>query len=132
MRKISMLTLSLAIVLMAIPFSQASDFMVYSVYKSVDLGNPGEVSQKDFYVNMGTSNGLKTGTKLKVYRMVSTFDVTSQKLYKDMSFPIGTIKVIHAESNAAIARLDDIESPEKTPATTRAVMVGDKVEISRD
>lgn len=108
-----------------------SDFIVYSVYKAIDMGNPGEVPQKDFYVNMGSSNGLKTGVILEVHRRVATYDLLSQKLYKDVEFPIGKLKVIHVEPYAAIARLDSLAAPESTPAVeTRAVMVGDAVQIS--
>lgn len=108
----------------------AADFVVYSVYKPIDLGNPGEIPQKDFYVNMGSENGLKNGTSLDVIRKVSTYDLLSEKLYKDVRFPIAKLKVIHVEPNAAIARIDKILPADKTPAVgTRAVMVGDAVQI---
>ncbi len=107
-----------------------ADFSVYSVYKGLDLGNPGEVPQKDFYVNMGSANGVRNGSILQVIRKVATYDVTSQKLYKDVSFQIATLKVIHTEGNAAIARLEKVLDAEITPATTpRAVMVGDLVKL---
>jgi hypothetical protein len=62
-------------------------------------------------------------------RKQATYDMTSQKLYKDIVFPVATLKVIHVESNAAIARLDKLASAEESPATTpRAVMVGDLVQ----
>ena len=106
----------------------AEEFVVYSVYKALDLGNPGEVPQKDFYVNMGSSNGLHDGASLEVLRRSASYDLVSQKLYKDVTFPIARLKVIHVEGNAAIARLDKMLPPEKTPAVTpRAVMVGDLI-----
>jgi hypothetical protein len=84
----------------------AADYVVYSVYKELDLGFPGEAPQKDFFVNMGTAQGVHPGTLLKVYRRVSTYDLMSEKLYRDVSFPIARLKVIHAENNAAICRLE--------------------------
>jgi hypothetical protein len=109
----------------------AADYVVYSVYKELDLGNPGEVPQKDFYVNAGTAQGLHPGTPLKVFRRVSTYDLMSEKLYRDVSFPIARLKVIHSEANASIARLDKMLPDAQTPAySPRAVMVGDLVEIS--
>jgi hypothetical protein len=109
----------------------AADYVVYSVYKELDLGYPGETPQKDFYVNMGTTQGLRPGTMLKVYRRVSTYDLMSEKLYRDVSFPIARLKVIHAENNAAIARLEKMLPIASTPAfSPRAVMVGDLVETT--
>lgn len=111
--------------------TNAAEHVVYSVYKGLDFGNPDEVPQKDFYVNIGTSNGVRSGSILKVIRKVPTYDVTSQKLYKDLSFPIATLKVIHVENNAAVARLDKIVDPLESPAVTpRAVMVGDQVQVA--
>jgi hypothetical protein len=112
--------------------SGAADFTVYSVYKALDLGNPGEIPQKDYYVNMGQSQGVHDGSILEVMRKISTYDLLSEKLYKDVTFPIARLKVIHAEGYAAIARLDKLASTEKTPAITpRAVMVGDYVRIAQ-
>ncbi len=107
----------------------AADYVVYSVYKELDLGFAGETPQKDFFVNMGTAQGVRPGTSLKVYRRVSTYDLMSEKLYRDVSFPIARLKVIHAENNAAICRLDKMLPTATTPAfSPRAVMVGDLVE----
>jgi hypothetical protein len=119
----------LALLTVLAPIADADEeFIVYSIYRALDLGNPGEVPQKDFFVNMGTRQGVRTGATLQVLRRTATYDLTSQKLYKDVQFPIAKLKVIHAEPNAAIARLDQMLPPEKTPAISpRAVMVGDLV-----
>jgi hypothetical protein len=110
---------------------QAQEHFVYSVVKGLDFGNPGEQPQRDYYVNIGTNQGVKTGDRLEVLRRVPTYDVPSQKLYRDITFPFARLKVIHSESNAAIARLDGITAPEKTPVLSpSAVMVGDLVRTS--
>jgi hypothetical protein len=121
-----------AVAAIVLPFNAGSaEFVVYSVYKAIDLGNPGETPQKDYYVNMGTANGLHNGATLEVIRKVATYDLLSEKLYKDVSFPIARLKVIHVEQNAAVARLEQVLPAESTPAVAnRAVMVGDAVHIS--
>ena len=128
-RRILFLCLTLAAATLPALRALADDeFIVYSVYKPLSLGDPGEVSVKDYFINMGTKDGIHNGSVVEVVRRTSTYDLTSQKLYKDVSFPIAKLKVIHAEPNAAIARLSEIFSPEKTPAILpRAVMVGDLV-----
>ena len=106
----------------------AAEHMVYSVYRGVDLGNPGEVPLKDFYVNMGSTHGVHQGMVLEVSRKISTYDLLTEKLYKDMVVPIARIKVIHVENNAAVARLEKMLPAEKFPVSgPRAVMVGDFV-----
>ena len=107
------------------------DFTIYSVYQALDMGNPGEKPLRDYYVNMGTSQGLQVGSTLQVIRKTATYDLAAEKLYKDVAFPIAKLKVIHAENGASIARLESFLPPEKTPAITpRAVMVGDIVRLN--
>ncbi len=112
------------------PDSRASDFVVYSVYRGLDLGNPQDTPQKDFFVNLGSAQGAKAGSILKVTRKLATYDVLNEKLYKDVTFPIAELKVIHAEGNAAICRLEKMLPADKTPSLAyRTVMVGDAVSL---
>ena len=104
---------------------------IYSIYRPIDLGFPGENTPRDYFVNMGANQGVKPGAKLRVLRKAATYDVANQKAFKDMIFPIALLKVIHVESNAAIARLAEYAPVEATPAfSPRAVMVGDLVELN--
>jgi hypothetical protein len=108
--------------------AQTDNYVVYSVYQKLNLGNADEVPQKDYYVNMGSNVGLKEGSVLEVMRKVSSYDLLSEQLYRDLTFPIAQIKVIHVEPTEAIARLEKFLPAEKTPAITpRAIMVGDSV-----
>lgn len=105
--------------------------IVYSVFKGIDLGNPNEMIQRDYFVNLGTNQGIRVGTVLEVARKSPSYDLTTEKLYKDLIFPFAQIKVIHAEKDASIARLEKLYPLERTPALTpRSVIVGDFVKIS--
>jgi hypothetical protein len=122
------LAATLAAILIPTKKANSADFVVYSVYKELDMGNPDEIPQKDFYVNLGSAQGVKPGSKLEVLRRISSYDLQTEKLYKEVTFPIAHLKIIHVESNAAIARLDKMLAADKTPAMTpRAVMIGDLV-----
>lgn len=111
-----------------VPKASASEAVVYSVYRGVDLGNPGETPQKDYYVNLGVQQGVAVGSVLEVSRRLASYDLLSEKLYKDVVFPIATVKVIHAESGVAIARLDKLIAADRAPAfSPRAIMIGDIV-----
>jgi len=106
--------------------------IVYSVFKGIDLGNPNEMIQRDYFVNLGTNQGIRVGTVLEVARKAPSYDLTTEKLYKDVIFPFALIRVIHAEKDAAIARLEKLYPLEKTPALSpRSVVVGDLVKISK-
>ncbi len=110
--------------------SSKTDFVVYSIYRGLNLGNPDESVQKDYYVNMGSMHGLHEGSILEVMRRNPTYNLLSEQHYKDVVFPIARIKVIHVESIAAIARLQTMLPVESTPTISpRAVMVGDLVRI---
>ena len=129
MRRLWMILIVINIMALAISRQASSEeFIVYSIYKEVDLGIPNDPPQKDFYINMGAQNGLRDGSKLQVLRKLATYDLTSQKLYKDVTFPIAKLKVIHVEANAAIARLEQVLPGTQAPAISpRAVMIGDLV-----
>lgn len=116
-----------------IPSALAVDTaIIYSVYKGIDLGNPNETVEKDFFVNLGTNQGIEIGTVLEVARKSPSYDLTTEKLYKDLIFPFALIKVIHAEKDASIARLEKLYPANKTPVITpRSVIVGDFVRISK-
>jgi len=106
--------------------------IVYSVFKGIDLGNPNDRVQKDYFVNLGTNQGIHVGTVLEVARKAPSYDLTTEKLYKDLIFPFAQIRVIHAEKDAAIARLEKLYPQDKTPVLTpRSVIVGDLVRVSR-
>jgi len=114
------------------PRANAEDFIVYSVFKPVDLGIANEAPAKDYYVNMGSAQGLRPGSTLDVLRKVASYDLSTQKLYKDVVFPFAKLKVIHVENDAAIARLDKFLPAESTPVLApKAVMVGDIVKLPR-
>ena len=105
--------------------------IVYSVFKGIDLGNPNEILQRDYFINLGTNQGIRVGTVLEVARKAPSYDLTTEKLYKDLIFPFAQVKVIHAEKDASIARLEKLYPMDKTPALTpRAVVVGDLVKVS--
>jgi hypothetical protein len=106
--------------------------IVYSVFKGIDLGNPNEMIQKDYFVNLGTNQGIRVGTVLEVARKSPSYDLTTEKLYKDLIFPFARIKVIHAEKDASIARLEKLYSQDVTPVLVpRSVIVGDLVRVSK-
>lgn len=105
--------------------------VVYSVSNALNMGNPGESQVRDFYVNRGQADGVTKGQKLKVYRKVASYNLMTQKLYRDLFIPVGVLKVIHTENEASIARLEKLYSDSESPTLSpKAVMVGDYVQVT--
>lgn len=112
------------------PRALSMEPVVYSVYQSVPLGYENEMPRKDFYLNIGTTQGVRVGSEVEVIRKVATYDLVGKKLYKEITFPIGTLRVIHVEDQVSIARLDKMNPAEATPIQNpQAVMVGDYVRL---
>lgn len=86
---------------------------------------------RDVYVNLGTNQGIKTGSILEAFRTMTTVDEINQRVGKNISFKIARLKVIHAEGDVAVARVEKMMPPEATPTGTYTnVVVGDQVEIA--
>jgi hypothetical protein len=106
----------------------ADGFQVFGI-KSDYTMNDADARYRDVYVNMGTSQGIKKGSVLEAYRTVTTVDELNQRVGKNISYKIAKLKIIHADSDVSVARVQSFESPETTPVGSYAnVMVGDRVE----
>jgi hypothetical protein len=106
----------------------AADYTVYQVYRPIDLGDGAAQPPKDIFVSIGSSQGVRKGSMLDVYRRVSSFDNLTQKHMGDHMIPVGKVRVIHVDEKTAIARADRFVSVEQEPALLpQAVMIGDVV-----
>lgn len=87
---------------------------------------------RDVYVNMGTDQGIKTGSLLDVFRVLTTVDEVNQRVGRNISFKFARLKVIHAEGDVSVARVVEMLPPESTPIASHTnVMVGDQVEVGK-
>lgn len=108
----------------------AKDYVIYSIAQDIPMGNKDEVIKKNFYVDMGKSQGVKQGSVLDVYRVVSVLDVYESKKRFNHRIKIGEMKVIHAEDSSAIGVLNKLEEGEETPVfEVGKMMIGDIVTV---
>jgi len=106
----------------------AEDHFVYNIFKPLMMGYPGEKDYRDFYLTLGSANGIKSGTKLEVYRKLSTYDQVNRSVLQDVMIPIAEIRVIHVEDRVSIARLEKMKVLDEIPAVQPfSVMIGDLV-----
>jgi hypothetical protein len=118
---ISSLTVSLA---------QAKDYVIYSVAQDIPMGNKDEVIKKNFYIDMGQNQGVKKGSILDVYRVISVLDPYESKKRFNHRIKIGELKVLHSEDTSAIAALSKLEEGDETPVfEVGKMMIGDIVTV---
>lgn len=108
-----------------------AEFKVFGIRTDFPMAD-GQPLFRDVYVNMGTNQGIKTGSALDAYRVVTTVDELNQRMGKNYSFKIAKLKVIHAEPDMAVARVVQMLPPEATPlGAFTNVVVGDEVEVGK-
>lgn len=111
--------------------AMAGEYKVFGIRTDFPMAD-GQQLFRDVYVNMGTNQGVKEGSALDVFRVVTTVDEINQKTGRNISFKFAKLKVIHAESDLAVARVVQFLPPENSPlASYTNVMVGDEVEVGK-
>jgi hypothetical protein len=111
--------------------AQAGEYKVFGIRTDFPMAD-GQPLFRDVYVNMGTNQGIKTGSTLDAFRVITTVDEINQRTGRNISFRIAKLKVIHAESDLAVARVTQFLPPETTPlGAFTNVMVGDEVEVGK-
>lgn len=107
-----------------------ADHQVFGVKSDFPMTD-GQPLFRDVYVNLGTNQGIKAGSSLDVLRSITTVDEINQRVGKNISFKFAQLKVIHAEGDIAVARVEKFMPPESIPTGSHTnVMVGDQVQIS--
>ena len=108
----------------------AKDYVIYSIAQDIPMGNPNEVIKKNFYVDMGKNQGVKKGSLLDVYRVISVLDPYESKKRYNHRIKIGEVKVLHAEDTSAIGVMNKIEEGDETPVfEIGKMMIGDIVTV---
>jgi len=111
--------------------ANATPFVVYGMRTDFPMSNDNKYPEKDFYVNLGLAQGIKIGSSLEVFRIVTTDDDISNRKMDNITFRIAKLKIIHAEENISVARLVEMNSKEETPyGIYNTIMIGDLVEVS--
>lgn len=112
------------------PYETFGKFLIYSVEQELPMGVENEVLKKNYYINIGSNQGVKKGTKLDVFRIVSRETPYSNKKRINHKVKIGELKVLHTETDAAIARPIIVNNDIDTPMfEVNAFMIGDRVNI---
>ena len=97
------------------------------------MGKEGEIIRKNYYINMGSGQGVKKDSVLDVHRIVSVQNPYDNKKRVNYKVKIGELKVLHSSDEASIAMVNEYEKEDETPIfELPQFMVGDHVSINVD
>ena len=131
MKLIIWITTTLIVYAICITAAVAGEYKVFGIRTDFPMADDQPLF-RDVYVNMGTNQGIKTGSSLDAFRVITTVDELNQRTGRNISFKIAKLKVIHAETDLAVARVTQFLPPDATPVGSFTnVMVGDEVEVSK-
>jgi len=125
----SILTLLIAI---HTPSVAARSFMIYSVAMDLPMGVDNEVLKKNFYVNLGSKQGVRKGALLDVFRIISVLDPYDNRKRVNYRVKIGELKVLHSNDEAAITVFHKKEDKDMPVLDLDQFIVGDHVAVNTD
>lgn len=122
---------SLIGIILPAPLSLAApDNIVFGMKTEIAMSTT-DTPRKDYYMNIGLSQGVKQGTILDVFRSVTTTDDINSRSAQNIVFKVGKVKVIHAENDISVGRIVDILPPNEVPiGAFPTVVIGDRVAVS--
>ncbi len=123
------ITLLLVVLLVpSILFSK--DYIIFSIAQDITLDDNHTPGKKNYYVNIGGQQGVREGTVLNVYRIISRLDPYEGKTRFNFNVKIGRLKVLHVEDTAAITQKEDFLSGNEYPIfEIDDFMIGDNVKV---
>jgi len=111
-------------------WAYGQDFVIYSVAQEVPMQNNTPPAPKNYFVNLGTNQGVKPGTILNVARMISEIDPFKAHQRYNHRVKVGELKVIHSEDESSIAvAVDHDTKVEGLSPEYSALMIGDRVQV---
>ena len=125
----SILTLLIAI---HAPSVAARSFMIYSVAMDLPMGVDNEILKKNFYVNLGSKQGVRKGALLDVFRVISVLDPYDNRKRVNYRVKIGELKVLHSNDEAAITVFHKKEDKDLPVLELDQFIVGDHVAVNTD
>ena len=110
--------------------SFARDYIIYSIVQELPMGEENELLKKNFYVNMGSQQGIESGTTLDVYRVISRANPFETKQKYNHKVKIGELEILHSEEHSSIANLKNYNDDSRAPLfETEALIIGDHVSV---
>jgi hypothetical protein len=111
----------------------ARDYVIFAIHQDVPMGTVGEKIVKNYFVNIGQVQGIREGSILNVYRLVSQLDPYQQNKKLDFKILLGHLRVVHLEQESLISEKillsEKTTSPQGLSLDIKDFMIGDSVDI---
>ncbi|HXH31659.1 MAG TPA: hypothetical protein VNJ01_12670 [Bacteriovoracaceae bacterium] len=126
--------MKIIILCISIFFSQpilARSYVIFSMAQDLSMGSENEVIRKNYYINMGSGQGVRKDSVVDVFRIISIQNPYDSKKRVNYKVKIGELKVLHATEDASIAMVGSLEKD--TPILELPqFMIGDHVAVNVD
>jgi hypothetical protein len=129
-------SMKLAILFLAmfsIPAAFGRSYVIFNMTQDIHMGHENEQIRKNYYVNLGSTQGVKKNSILDVFRIISVQNPYDNKKRINYRVKIGELRVVHTTEDAAITMVKTYLSPEESPVfEIPQFMIGDHVSINVD
>lgn len=107
------------------------DHLIYSVGEELPMGEENEITKKNYYLNIGSNQGVSEGTILDVYRVISKMNPYDNKKRINYKVKVGELKVIHSEDEASIGITELLKTdiPTTPMFDISNFMIGDHINV---
>ncbi len=110
----------------------AKSYVIFSMAQDLPMGLENEVIRKNYYVNIGSGQGVKKDSILNVFRIISIQNPYDNKKRVNYKVKIGELKVLHSSDEASIAMVKEYRKEETPIFELEQFMIGDHVSINVD
>lgn len=110
----------------------ARSYVIFSLAQDLPMGLENEVVRKNYYINMGSGQGVKKDSILDVFRIISVQNPYDNKKRVNYKVKIGELKVLHSSAEASIAMVNQYEKEDTPIFELNQFMIGDHVSINVD
>lgn len=127
--------MKLFILLLTLTLTQsiyARSYVIFSMAQDLPMGTEDEVIRKNYYINMGSGQGIKKDSVLDVFRIISVQNPYDNKKRVNYKVKIGELKVVHASEEASIATVKQYQQEDAPIFELSKFMIGDHVAINVD
>lgn len=110
----------------------AKSYVIFSMAQDLPMGFDNEEVRKNYYVNIGSGQGVKKDSILNVFRIISIQNPYDNKKRVNYKVKIGELKVLHSSDEASIAMVKEYVKEDTPIFELDHFMIGDHVSISVD
>lgn len=109
----------------------ARDHVIYSISHEIPMGYENENLKKNYYMNIGGNQGIKPGTIIDVYRIISNTNPYNDRKRINHKVKIGEISILHADDEASIGKVKSLYNSDDYPLfDIKDFMIGDHVTVN--